>query len=128
VLGGLYLNVASRAAQAGRDLQALEARKEELHQQNSELRAELARLRSVVRLTNRAQAMGFIPAGPQHIEYLAVPHFPHTLEIPPPPRAYVPPPAPGTLAVLGEWLAGAMHSLSLMVGESGLVNGAGAAQ
>src|SRR5262249_48300196 len=59
VVGGFYLAVAARAATAGRDLQALEARKVELIQDNNELAAELANLRSINRLAARAVALGF---------------------------------------------------------------------
>src|SRR3990172_1031115 len=76
VVGGLYLAVASRAATAGRDLQALEARKEELGLENARLRAEVARLRSVTRLADPARALGFTPARREQIEYLAVPEIP----------------------------------------------------
>lgn len=77
VLGGLYLSAASRAGTAGRDLQSLEARKAELIRENDELRAKLAELRSVTRLANRARELGFIPAQPDQIEYLAVNNYPH---------------------------------------------------
>src|ERR1700675_1256998 len=63
VVGGFYLAVAARAATAGRDLQSFEARKVALAQDNDELQAELAGLRSVTRLEARAQALGFQPAG-----------------------------------------------------------------
>jgi len=54
VVGGFYLAVAARAATAGRDLQKLEARKVELLQDNDELAAQLANLRSINRLATRA--------------------------------------------------------------------------
>ena len=118
VLGGLYLQVASRAAVAGRDLQALEAEKVELVQQNAELRAELARLRSVVRLADRARALGFVPAGPANIEYLAVPDYPHTVQTSPPPRAVIPPAPPTTLAQITGWLVQTLQNISVLTGNS----------
>src|SRR5688572_10515493 len=83
VLGGLYLTVASRAAAAGRDLQGLEVRKAALTLENDELRAELAELRSVDRLVTRALAMGFQPAQPGQIEYLAIDSYPYLAQTAP---------------------------------------------
>src|SRR5437870_1667862 len=85
VIGGLYLAVASRAGTAGRDLQRWEARKTELIQANDELRAKLAELRSVTRMANRARELGFLPAQPGQIEYLAVTSYPpQVVEVAPP--------------------------------------------
>lgn len=77
VVGGLYLAVASRAGNAGRDLQDAEARKTELLRENDRLRAQLADLRSMTRLANRALALGFIPAQPDQVHYIAVPDYPY---------------------------------------------------
>jgi hypothetical protein len=112
VLGGLYLAVASRAAAAGRDLQGLEVRKAALTLENEELRAELAELRSVTRLVERAQALGFQPAQPGQIEYLAVDHYPHAAQTSAPPRAAELPPMPqNSLAQLSDWLASMLQGL-----------------
>jgi len=111
VIGGLYLTVASRAGTAGRDLQRLEARKAELIQSNDELRAKLAELRSVTRLANRARELGFLPAEPGQIEYLAVNNYPtQVVEASPSPQASVP---VTTTASLGGWLAETLQSLVL---------------
>jgi hypothetical protein len=77
VVGGLYLAVASRAANAGRDLQRLEAAKASLLIENDRLRAQLAELRTMNRMAARALELGFVPAGPDRVEYVAVPHYPH---------------------------------------------------
>lgn len=77
VVGGLYLAVASRAANAGRDLQRLEAAKANLLIENDRLRAQLAELRTMNRMAARALELGFIPAGPEQVEYVAVPNYPH---------------------------------------------------
>lgn len=109
VIGGLYLTVASRAGTAGRDLQRLEARKAELIQSNDELRAKLAELRSVTRLANRARELGFLPAQPGQIEYLAVNSYPtQVVEAPPSASAEAP---VATTASLGGWLAETLQSL-----------------
>ena len=115
VVGGLYLAVAARAGTAGRDLQALEARKAGLIQGNDELRAKLAELRSVTRLAGRARALGFQPAQPEQIEYLAVRNYPSFAEHAAGPRAAPPTPsaAPARTAIasLGEWLAQMLFGL-----------------
>jgi len=76
VIGGLYLAVASRAGNAGRDLQRLEIRKAELMRQNDRLRAELADLRELNRMALRALALGFVPATPDQVRYVAVNNYP----------------------------------------------------
>ncbi len=112
VLGGLYLAVASRAAAAGRDLQGFEARKAALTLENDELRAELAELRSVTRLVQRALALGFQPAQAGQIEYLSIANYPVAAQTAPPPRAAAVPQMPeNTLAQLGDWFAHILQGL-----------------
>ena len=107
VIGGLYLAVASRAGTAGRDLQRYEAEKAELIQANDELRAKLAELRSITRLVNRARELGFVPAQPDEVEYVAVNNYPRTVQAAPAPA-----PAPAaTTASLGDWLAHTLRQL-----------------
>ena len=113
VVGGFYLTVASRAATAGRDLQRLEAQKTVLTQANDELRAELAELRSVERLVQRALALGFRPAQPDQIHYVRVDNFPYTAQTMPPPRAVVPELPPTALAQVADWLAQVLQGLVL---------------
>jgi hypothetical protein len=79
VVGGLYLAVASRAGNAGRDLQNFEARKAELIRENDRLRAQLADLRSMNRMAARALELGFAPANPNQIQYVHVPDYPYPL-------------------------------------------------
>jgi hypothetical protein len=108
VLGGLYLAVASHAGTAGRDLQQLELKKAELIQANNELRAQLAELRSVTRLNNRARELGYLPAIPEQLEFLAVRNYPAAAEAAP--SVQVAKPA-ATTASLGDWLAQTFHGL-----------------
>lgn len=76
VVGGLYLAVASRAGNAGRDLQAYEAAKTELVRENDRLRAQLADLRNMDRMAARALALGFVPATPEQVYYIEVDSYP----------------------------------------------------
>ena len=117
VVGGFYLAVAARAATAGRDLQALEARKTELLQSNDELEAQLADLRSINRLAARAQALGFQPATGDELQYMRVDSFPKDVQLKPPPRATLPPPPPTTAQVLTDWLKQSETILSAAVAK-----------
>ena len=123
VVGGFYLAVAARAATAGRDLQALEARKTELLQSNDELQAQLAQLRSINRLAARAVAMGFQPATGDQLEYMRVNSFPQDVHLKPPPRAAALPQPPDTLQVRAGWLkqtaAGLSATLAKMTVKAG---------
>lgn len=108
VVGGLYLAVASRAGNAGRDLQNLEVRRAELQRENDRLRAELANLRSLTRLANRALELGFAPAAPDQVHYLKVASLPAAL---PAPLAATPAPAPAAAASPIDWLSAALSRL-----------------
>lgn len=107
VLGGLYLAVAARAGTAGRDLQFYEARKADLIRSNDELRASLAQLRSVTRLANRARELGFQPAQPDQIDYLAVPNYPHPSATQTAVANVTPAPPP----TLSQWLVATLNRL-----------------
>lgn len=76
VIGALYLAQATSTATTGRDLQELETHRQELEQQNSQIEAEIASMRSVPRLTQRALDLGFRPATAEEIEYLPVEGLP----------------------------------------------------
>jgi hypothetical protein len=117
VIGGLYLAVASRAGTAGRDLQRYEVEKAELARSNDELRAKLAELRSVTRLANRARELGFAPAQPDQVEYVAVSNYPVAAQAVP---AAVPTLGPiRTTASLGDWLTEALRYLLPQTGSGG---------
>lgn len=111
VLGGLYLAVASRAGNAGRDLQFYEQRKVELTQANNRLRAQLADLRTMNRMAARALELGFVPAEPDQVEYIAVPNFPR-----PAPQQVSPTTQPVAVAAnaesLVDWLTHTLRTLT----------------
>ena len=90
-------------AAAGRDVQTLEAHKADLQRENDLLRAELAALRALPRLTQRARALGFQPAAPDQIDYLAVSDYPTEAQTP-----TLPPVQPKAETTLTEWLAEAL--------------------
>jgi|SRR5690606_19303222 len=72
IIGALYLSQAVAVATTGRQLEALIAERNRLEQVNEELRAEIAGLRSVPRLQQRARELGFELAGREAIEYLVI--------------------------------------------------------
>lgn len=72
VVGTLYLAQASRTSATGRRLQELEAERQTLEQQNAQLRAEIAALRSVPRLIGEAEALGYRKAESDEVWYLEV--------------------------------------------------------
>ena len=117
VVGGLYLAVAARAATAGRDLQALEARKTELLQNNDELQAQLANLRAINRLAARAVTMGFQPATGDQLEYMRIESYPQNVHLKPPPRAVIAPVPPTSLQVVANWVKHAAASLTTVVAK-----------
>lgn len=108
-VGGMYLAVSAKVADAGRQVLTLESRKRDLLQTNKELTAQLAELSAPERMMARAIALGFRPATPDEIQYLQVPGY-----APPAPFVAPSPPAstegstamlsPAYTETLGEWL------------------------
>jgi len=108
-VGGMYLAVSAKVADAGRQVLTLESRKRDLLQANKELTAQLAALTAPERMMARALALGFRPAAPDEIQYLKVPGYE-----PPTPFVAPRPPAstegsktmlsPAYTETLGEWL------------------------
>jgi cell division protein FtsB len=72
IMGALYLSQSSTTAALGRQLEEIVTRRNELEQENEQLRAEIASLESMPRLEARAQELGFVFASPDDIEYLVV--------------------------------------------------------
>lgn len=108
VIGALYLAQASRTAAAGRGLQAMEAQRQALEQQNAHLRAEIAALRSVPRLIAEAERMGYRDAGVDEVEFLLLEGVPPPVETPEPviPSALdETPTAPAYEETLESWLS-----------------------
>lgn len=74
-IGALYLAQSASVSTLGRQLEELIARRNQLEQQNEQLREDIAELRSVPRLLARAQELGFGPAAENQIEYLYVAEY-----------------------------------------------------
>ena len=72
VIGALYLSQSATVATTGRELEDLIIERNQLEQRNEELRAEIASLRSVPRLQQRARDLNFELAQREDIEYLVI--------------------------------------------------------
>jgi len=72
IIGALYLNQSSTTSTLGRQLQELITIRDNLQQQNEQLRAEIANLQRVGRLLQRAEELGFTPARETDIQYIVV--------------------------------------------------------
>lgn len=75
MVAALYLNVTSRTAIAGREIQDLTDAIAASQQVSSDLQTQLAGLTSAESMEKRARAMGFRPVEPVELEYLVVPGY-----------------------------------------------------
>jgi type II secretory pathway pseudopilin PulG len=105
VIGALYLAQASRTAAAGRRLQELEVQRQALEQQNAQLRAEIAALRSVPRLIAEAEEEGFHNARQDEVDYIVIEEVPASLGAPPTPIPTVTELVPTYDETLDGWLS-----------------------
>jgi hypothetical protein len=111
-LGGLYLTEASRAATAGRDVQALQVQKSELEFLIDRQLALIAQAKSVERLEQRARDLGYVPAEIGQIDYILVegyygPQYNLPVDAAPAPRQDL----PNYNESLGTWLVGMLSSV-----------------
>lgn len=72
IMGALYLSQSASSSALGRQLEELIAERDDLEQQNEQLRAEIASLQSMPRLEGRAEELGFVTAAESDIQYLVV--------------------------------------------------------
>ena len=75
MVAALYLNVTSRTAIAGRDIQDLMISIAASQQVSSDLQTQLALLTSSSAFEQRAREMGFRPMASDEVEYLIVPGY-----------------------------------------------------
>ncbi len=76
LLGTIYLRQASQIAAVGRHVQIIQINLADIKRSNAELEKEIAEEQSLDRLQAEAIRLGFLPAGPEDIEYLIVPDYP----------------------------------------------------
>ena len=72
MVAALYLNVTSRTAIAGREIQDLMSSIAASQQVSNDLQTQLASLTSSVAFETRAREIGFRPVEPEELEYLVV--------------------------------------------------------
>jgi hypothetical protein len=111
-LGGLYLTEASRAATAGRDVQALQAQKADLQFAIDRQTALIAQAKAVARLEQRAQELGYKPADMSQIDFVVVNGYygPNT-GVPVEAAEPLPAALPNYDETLGTWFAGVLSSV-----------------
>jgi cell division protein FtsB len=74
-VAGIYLDISSRAAKTGRDIQGLDAEIESKERRIADLRTELAILTTTAEMEKRAQDLGFVKSEPGTAEYIPVPGY-----------------------------------------------------
>ena len=75
MVAGIYLNVTVRATLAGRETNSLRAMITTNQRVNADLETQLAGLISIEAMQKRADGMGFQPADPTDITFVAVPGY-----------------------------------------------------
>lgn len=75
MVAGIYLNVTVRATLAGRETIGLQAMITTNQRVNADLETQLAGLISIGSMQKRAEGMGFQPADPTNITFVAVPGY-----------------------------------------------------
>lgn len=75
MVAALYLNVTSRTAIAGREIQDLTDAIAASRQVSSDLQTQLAGLTSAASMESRAREMGYRPVKADELEYLVVPGY-----------------------------------------------------
>ena len=71
-VAGIYLDISSRAAKTGREIQGMDADIETKERRIADLRTELATLTSAAELEKRAKELGYVQAGPGTAVYVPV--------------------------------------------------------
>jgi hypothetical protein len=75
MVAALFLDVTSRAAVAGREIQELRFDILTIQRANADLEIRLAMLTSSSEMERRARALGYRPVQPGELDYIAVPGF-----------------------------------------------------
>jgi hypothetical protein len=75
MVAALFLDVTSRAAVAGREIQEMRFEILTTQRANADLETRLAKLTSSAQMESRARALGYRPVQPGELDYIAVPGF-----------------------------------------------------
>lgn len=71
----LYLDVTSRAAIAGREIQDVTGQIASVQQSNGDLESRVAEITSAASMEQRAKALGYQPVDPAQVQYVVVPGY-----------------------------------------------------
>ncbi len=106
LVGSIYVSQASRIATVGRRVQMMQAEMDTLKRENAALERQIADAQQLNRLQEEAARLGFVPAGPDDIEYIIVPDYPiaSSINLITAPTATPLPPPPDTMNQ-ALWLA-----------------------
>ncbi len=72
LIGALYLSQSAATTTLGRQLEEMIQERNDLEQQNEQLRSEIAGYQSMPRLERRALELGFVPASSEDIQYIVI--------------------------------------------------------
>lgn len=109
LLAVVYLSHASQTIASGFHMQQLSAELKELQKENTYLEAQIAAGQSVEQLMAKAVQLGFVPSGPEEIEYLVVDNYPPT---PGQPDVEVSTEPMASTGLLANWWGGLTHAFS----------------
>lgn len=114
---GIYLYVTANAATLGREIQYMQAEKQELQQRIENYQSEIAALNSARAMEDRALQLGFKHVNPSMAVYVVVPGYSgkQTAELAPPPeqgRVGTLTARPEYTITLFDWLAGFFDRLT----------------
>lgn len=104
IIGALYLSQSAAASTLGRQLDDMLAERDELQQQNEQLRGEIALLQSMPRLQGRANELGFVPADAEDIRYIVIDGYDPNARVAVIAAAPEPTPLPEYDETFGGWL------------------------
>lgn len=119
LVGAIYVSQASRIAGAGRQVQIMQERLDELKRRNAELEQGIAEAQSLERLQQEAIRLGFVRAAPEDIEYMVVEGYPSGATPSPAPSPTPAPTRPVESMGQALWLALRGSVDGLVRGEAG---------
>jgi hypothetical protein len=110
VVFGMYLAVNARHTRVGREVLVLEEQRANLLRKNAELTATQAELTSPERMVELARTLGFRPAEPDEVLYVAVEGYFSPIPYTPPKPPALPASGDGALSpayteTLGAWIS-----------------------
>jgi len=119
LVGAIYVSQASRIAGAGRQVQILQNKLDDLKRQNAELEKDIAEAQSLDQLQEEAVRLGFVRAAPEDIEYMVVDGYPRATAPSPLPSPTPTPTRPVESMSDALWLALRGSVDGLVRGEAG---------